>query len=372
MKRMFSENMINSNELGHTITMKKILLASFLLLTLLSLNCRSAQAESLSLLPYYSNEASSWLESSENSYAPFHINDGDLSTAWVEGVEGDGIGESILLRSAPFSVIKEMTIWPGYYKSADLYQKNSVPTGIRISSGSSRADFDLSAYHPAYAENSPGYSIPFPEGFVTDGMITLTILGARSGSLYHDSCLSEVHFYGERGDELLFQEAGILTWIYLNRFETWGDYRSDMVTKEDLRPDDLANGIYWYQYHMEDPRILNQKPETNTLSLETITSIMMELFGRADEEALRILGEEYGSIENGEYELYSTGDYGDVPVVSCERRTFEKEGEDCIVRGDMRDMWGTIVGSFEGRFSSGSEKSGIHMFQSLTVEIFDR
>lgn len=352
--------------------MKKMVLSLIALAMLASLKGSMALAEDLDWISCYSQEASSVLESAEYSYAPWKILDGDLSTAWVEGAKGDGIGESIILRSAPFSKIREMVIWPGYYKSPDLYEKNSVPTLVRVSSGGSSADFDLTEYGLGYAENMEGLSVPFPEDFVTDGKMKLSILAARSGSLYQDTCISEVQFYGEAGDEVLFREAGILTWIYLNRNDAWNlnNCVSETIRRADLAPDDLANGIFWYQYHMDDPRIFGGDLEMNTLSEDLVRSIMTELFGREDEEALLILGASYGSFEDGTYKLPSTGDYGDAPCVYCSPDTFARDRDYCTVRGDMKNSRGETLGHFEGRFSSGSAESGVHRFEDLTVEFY--
>ena len=152
------------------------------------------------LLPYSSVSASSVLQQEGYNYDPSNINDGNLSTAWVEGVQGDGTGEKLELGISPGTVITDMTIWPGYYKSAETYEKNAVPTYIRISSGGKTADFDMSADNLVYEDNSSGYSFSFPDHFVSNGLVTVSILGVRPGTTYADTCISELHLYGRRGN----------------------------------------------------------------------------------------------------------------------------------------------------------------------------
>ncbi|PJZ69409.1 hypothetical protein CH373_14140 [Leptospira perolatii] len=62
-------------------------------------------------------------------YSPFHLRDGDTSTAWSEGVEGDGIGEFVLAR---IDVQTPIQIFSGYGKSKELYFANNRPKEINI------------------------------------------------------------------------------------------------------------------------------------------------------------------------------------------------------------------------------------------------
>ncbi|PJZ48482.1 NADase-type glycan-binding domain-containing protein [Leptospira saintgironsiae] len=62
-------------------------------------------------------------------YSPYSLMDKDVSTAWSEGVEGDGIGEVVL---AYVDVRRPIKIWTGFGKSAALFIANNRPKEIRV------------------------------------------------------------------------------------------------------------------------------------------------------------------------------------------------------------------------------------------------
>lgn len=62
-------------------------------------------------------------------YGPAKAFDGQLDTAWSEGVEGDGIGEVLIADLSPENPLK---IFTGYAKSQDLWIKNNRPRDIKI------------------------------------------------------------------------------------------------------------------------------------------------------------------------------------------------------------------------------------------------
>ncbi|WP_085044191.1 NADase-type glycan-binding domain-containing protein [Ensifer aridi] len=82
--------------------------------------------------------ATSVLEASAgNSYRSANLGDGALSTAWVEGSSGDGIGESIVVSFDEARTITKIALVNGYAKSSDIFRKNSRVRDliIRTSSG---------------------------------------------------------------------------------------------------------------------------------------------------------------------------------------------------------------------------------------------
>lgn len=62
-------------------------------------------------------------------YGPSKAFDGQLDTAWSEGVPGDGIGEVLI---ADLSPEKPLKIFTGYARSKDLWLKNNRPRNIKI------------------------------------------------------------------------------------------------------------------------------------------------------------------------------------------------------------------------------------------------
>lgn len=77
--------------------------------------------------------ASSTLQSKQpGRYSVKNVFDGDSTTAWVEGVEGDGRGESITVEFLENVTVKGFLLFPGYTKSLKTLIENVIPTGIRI------------------------------------------------------------------------------------------------------------------------------------------------------------------------------------------------------------------------------------------------
>ncbi len=60
-----------------------------------------------------------------NSYGADLAVDGDLATAWVEGVPGDGAGEALTVRLSQSSQVKSIRVAPGYFKSPKIWVSNN-------------------------------------------------------------------------------------------------------------------------------------------------------------------------------------------------------------------------------------------------------
>ncbi|MEQ9363969.1 MAG: hypothetical protein RIF32_06995 [Leptospirales bacterium] len=80
--------------------------------------------------------ASSTLKSTGNSgagrYAPAHLTDADPATAWCEGAEGGGVGQSVTIRFTDAPVPAAMEIVPGYAKSESVWKRNPRVARFRL------------------------------------------------------------------------------------------------------------------------------------------------------------------------------------------------------------------------------------------------
>src|SRR5215470_7202450 len=74
-----------------------------------------------------------WNRFQEN-YHPLYVSDDDPKTAWVEGVEGDGVGEWLRLRVTPMDGATKLRLHVrnGYQKSSSLFKANSRPKEVTI------------------------------------------------------------------------------------------------------------------------------------------------------------------------------------------------------------------------------------------------
>lgn len=135
----------------------------------------------------------------EDSYEPEHAVDGNPVTAWVEGVDGLGAGEYLELSYPAGTVFRQVRITPGFCKSEDLFHKNAAPVTLAFSTGGKTVltEDDYAADNYTYALGEPTYD--FSEELVCDGTLRITILGVREGSVYDETCISELEMIGKPG-----------------------------------------------------------------------------------------------------------------------------------------------------------------------------
>lgn len=147
---------------------------------------------------YFSNSVSSSLKSVKQiSYGSDNLSDLDLRTAWVEGTDGYGIGESITynieMLDAPDIVLKEIVIVNGYVKNQSAWINNSRVKKMRlIVNGKPKAILKLS--------DVANYQIFDIEKYVTGSKklnLKLKILEVTKGDKYADTAITEIFFKGD-------------------------------------------------------------------------------------------------------------------------------------------------------------------------------
>lgn len=130
--------------------------------------------------------ASSQLKSAEGAYKPELVQDFKNETAWVEGSEGDGIGEWIKLESNYLNFVSRIKILNGYRKSEYLYNVNNVPTKVKIEFSDGTTLYrELEDYFEAQ-------NIINLDKEILTSYIKITILKVSKGSKYSDTCISEI------------------------------------------------------------------------------------------------------------------------------------------------------------------------------------
>ena len=161
-------------------------------------------------------KASSTLVSNSNRYQVQHLVDEKRTTTWVEGVQGNGIGEKI---KATFSGLPPsvLTFVPGYWKSeATWYQNNRVAklrvTLLGTEDGAPQVLYDFEVTFPKGKDGkvSPAvYSIELGGRFLNNmdidlfNAIEIEILEVDAkGAKYEDTCISEIAFLQSK-DEVL-------------------------------------------------------------------------------------------------------------------------------------------------------------------------
>ena len=123
-------------------------------------------------------------------YGAAFLNDGDTSTPWEEGVEGDGIGEQITYEPESGTNLQVIRIYPGNGRSDKAFQENNRPKTItlEIDGKKQTLNFDDAGHFYTFSSKKP----------VTAKQVKLIIDSVYQGSKWQDTCISEVEFYGTR------------------------------------------------------------------------------------------------------------------------------------------------------------------------------
>ncbi|MBF0290300.1 MAG: hypothetical protein HQM14_21000 [SAR324 cluster bacterium] len=134
--------------------------------------------------------ASSYLKGKKklNAYWPPNLLDNDHTTAWVEGVKGKGVGESITFRFNAARNPLFLLIQNGYGKSPTLFKKNGRVKSFLLT-GSDRTTQKVHLKDIMEPQEIP-LSLNAPVTW-----IRLEILDVYSGSKYEDTCISEASFF---------------------------------------------------------------------------------------------------------------------------------------------------------------------------------
>lgn len=162
----------------------------------------------LSQLPVSYVEASSELnvKSVDNAtYVAGNVADGDLKTSWVEGVEGRGEGQVIVLHLDGSHKIAGLKIYTGFLKTWARYVKNGKVTTVLIDYCNGQTqEVDLT-YNWGLSEEDIDFdestaetcsTVITTEQICETDTIKITIINAVAGSKYEDTAISEIEVYG--------------------------------------------------------------------------------------------------------------------------------------------------------------------------------
>lgn len=158
--------------------------------TVMGLDGRTLARENntIYLLEY---SASSRLKDANRTYPASNLFDGNYDNAWADGVSGEGVGETIYamwtaggMRNKAYGI----AIRNGYQKSEKIYNKNSRPKDVSIELGGRRFSARL-------IDSRDGWqSVIFdtPIDFDCEIEMTLTINSVYVGTIYEDTCITEI------------------------------------------------------------------------------------------------------------------------------------------------------------------------------------
>lgn len=111
------------------------------------------------------------------------------SSAWVEGVKGDGIGESVTLTLDKPAKVRRIGLVNGYAKNDAIYRKNNRVSKLDVSvNGGTSFSVDV----PDERLGSEMFYFELPEATDAVSSVKLTIAGVYKGTKYEDTALSDV------------------------------------------------------------------------------------------------------------------------------------------------------------------------------------
>ena len=269
-------------------------------------------------------QASSTLYEEGYDHGSYNLVDWDYSTAWVEAADGNGIGEYVDYFFPTGTIITAVSVLPGYCKSDYAFYNNSAPGEISVQSGTASEIVFLWDLANNYSEvrNPLLYELPHP--IICDGTLRFTIKDIRSGSKYQDTCISEIHAYGQKaaGTSVMYGQADsnmpasrLSAYAYrvYNRISGYNDPSVPYVSLDMLSADGYAFLLYWYQYNNydQDNRIVSDG-ELNYASEADLKEMLAALTGSSPDTAWdRFLHGYVEYVSGGRCYMSGTGDFGD-------------------------------------------------------------
>ena len=146
---------------------------------------------------YHDESSTSFLTSSKDySYGVDNLSDLDLRTAWVEGMDGNGVGESITFEVETMDAsgisIQELVIVNGYVKNQTVWKANARVKQFRLYIDG----IPQAILHLRDVDNYQKFNIePLVDG-LAKFELKLEILEVFEGEKYADTAISEIFFKG--------------------------------------------------------------------------------------------------------------------------------------------------------------------------------
>ncbi len=131
-----------------------------------------------------------------SKYSTSHLFDNQKESAWVEGIDGNGINEKITFDVSQAVDIDEIQIWNGYQRSPSVYKTNARLKGFSL------GEIGGKSYEYTLRDDDAGQrvdlQVPLKNKF------ELKINSAYDGSKYQDLAISEILLF-EDGKPLQFR-----------------------------------------------------------------------------------------------------------------------------------------------------------------------
>lgn len=131
--------------------------------------------------------ATNYLIGSSVSYPAWNAFDGETTTCWQDGVEGNGEGTELTATLSEVCNLQYIVIYNGQTVNEDKFRKNGRVAQLEIGNGQFTEVIKLPD------ENNP-VAVKL-DGWENISTVTFKINSVYSGSKYLDTCISEIIFY---------------------------------------------------------------------------------------------------------------------------------------------------------------------------------
>ncbi len=108
------------------------MIKTFLLISLVCISYLHAETITIHGVKATVSASSTLSSKKKGAYSVKNLFDYNSKTAWVEGVKGPGIGESITIEFEKPILASAIILEPGYRKSLKTFRENALPTEIAI------------------------------------------------------------------------------------------------------------------------------------------------------------------------------------------------------------------------------------------------
>ncbi|MBN1411380.1 MAG: hypothetical protein JW969_11095 [Spirochaetales bacterium] len=120
-------------------------------------------------------------------YSVYNLFDGDPRSTWVEGNDGDGFGEDIVVTFNTEVMIDAIEVMPGYFIN-NFYDENNKVKTLRVIADGMEAD------KLGFAEKMEPQMVKLKSA-LSAKKIKFVIEEIYRGTKWHDTCISEIAFW---------------------------------------------------------------------------------------------------------------------------------------------------------------------------------
>lgn len=257
--------------------------------------------------PLYADsaEATSFLKSNwnkyEENYHPNYVLDGDPKTAWVEGKDGDGVGESITIPVSTLTSARSvrLDIKNGYQKSKNLLEANGAPAKVTVRVlGPNGRPTGTTTSTLTRSMGTQSVTIPVQGGVEA---VQLVIDSVTTGKKYRDTCISDIQVFVDSDVPYNAQaenakRGALKAWIK-ERFET-AAYFAKLPAEYPFAASRFEEVATVELTSLKDPYELKKMPDWGDEPVEVPKPAYKTIKARLDTPALQPLSVEDRALVN--------------------------------------------------------------------------